>query len=323
MLDALRFVASAVAKKDFVPELTHFKIRGGRVTGFNGQIALSSPIDVDLNILPQARQLIDAIRACQGVISLSMTPSGRLTVRDDKFRAHIPCLAEDVAHFVEPEGETVDMGENFLPGLRAVAPVMGVDASRPWAMGVKLTKQSMVATNNVMLVEYWHGDNIPVDVVLPAAAVTELLRINEAPTRVQVTDNSISFWFEGDRWMRSQLLIGGSWPMERLEQIMSLEAANQTDLPENLGDQVEVLKAFLGERSTVYVTADAMATSPEESDGASVVIDLPGVPSMQAYHHKQLTLLAEVAKTIDWTNYPQPCMFRGERLRGAIIGQRL
>lgn len=323
MLDALRFVASAVAKKDFVPELTHFKIRGGRVTGFNGQIALSSPIDVDLNILPQARQLIDAIRACQGVISLSMTPSGRLTVRDDKFRAHIPCLAEDVAHFVEPEGETVNMGENFLPGLRAVAPVMGVDASRPWAMGVKLTKQSMVATNNVMLVEYWHGDNIPVDVVLPAAAVTELLRINEAPTRVQVTDNSISFWFEGDRWMRSQLLIGGSWPMERLEQIMSLEAANQTDLPENLGDQVEVLKAFLGERSTVYVTADAMATSPEESDGASVVIDLPGVPSMQAYHHKQLTLLAEVAKTIDWTNYPQPCMFRGERLRGAIIGQRL
>lgn len=322
MLDALRFVASAVAKKDFIPELTHFKISAGRVTGFNGQIALSSPIDVDLNIRPQARQLIDAIRACQGVISLSMTPSGRLTVRDDKFRAHINCLAEDVAHFVEPEGETIEMGANFLPGLKAVAPVMGVDASRPWAMGVKLSKQSMVATNNVMLVEYWHGDNIPIDVVLPAAAVTELLRIDEAPTRVQVTDNSISFWFGDDRWMRSQLLIGGSWPMDRLEQIMSMEASQQSALPENLGDQVETLKAFLGEKNTVFVTADAIATSPEEGDGASVVVELPGVPSMQAYHHKQLSLLAEVAQTIDWTNYPQPCMFRGDRLRGAIIGQR-
>jgi hypothetical protein len=31
MLDALKFVKGAVAKKDFVPELTHFRITGGRV----------------------------------------------------------------------------------------------------------------------------------------------------------------------------------------------------------------------------------------------------------------------------------------------------
>lgn len=325
MLDALRFVASAVAKKDFVPELTHFKIEAGRVTGFNGQIALSSPIDVDLDVRPQATQLINAIRSCEGVISLSMTPSGRLTVRDEKFRAHIPCLAEDTALFVSPEGETVTLGAGFMDGLRAVSPVMGVDASRPWAMGVKLAKQSMVATNNVMLVEYWHGDNIPLDVVLPAAAVNELLRINEAPQRVQVTENSISFWFEGDRWLRSQLLLGGAWPMDRLNAIMGMDANNPQPLPADLGDQVEALKAFLGERQTVYVAGDALSTSAEEGEGAAVTVELPGVGDMQAYHYKQLTLLAEVAETIDWSAYPQPCMFRGKggRLRGAIIGQRL
>jgi hypothetical protein len=323
MLDALRFVASAVAKKDFVPELTHFKIEAGRVTGFNGQIALSSPIDVDMDIRPQARQLIDAIRACAGVISLSMTPAGRLTVRDEKFRAHINCLAEDHGHFVLPQGEVVELGENFLPGLKALAPVMGIDASRPWSMGIRVGPQSMLATNNVMLAEYWHGDPFPLDVVIPAAAVTELLRIDEVPQRAQLTDSSISFWFKGERWMRTQLLLGGAWPVERLNEIMGLEAKDQQPLPTNLGEQVEVLKAFLGDRSTVFVTTDSLATSPAEGEGAAVSVELPGVTEMQAYHHKQLTLLAQVAKTIDWSNYPQPCMFRGDRLRGAIIGQRL
>lgn len=323
MLDALRFVASAVARKDFIPELTHFKIRDGRVTGFNGQIALSSPIDVDLNVQPQAVNLINAIRVCEGPISLAVTASGKLTVRTDKFKSHINCLPEDSSHFVYPEGETIEIGESFLDGIKAVAPIMGVDASRPWAMGIKLAANSMVATNNVMLVEYWHGSELPVDVVIPAAAVNELLRINEAPQRVQLTENSISFWFEGDRWMRTQLLLGGSWPMDRLNELLGGDAGNQTAIPENFAEQVETLKQFLGERGTVYLTPEGAATSKDDGEGTSVAIALPGIEGMQAYHHRQMTLLTEVADTIDWTNYPRPCMFRRGRLRGAIIGQRL
>lgn len=323
MLDALRFVASAVAKKDFVPELTHFKINAGRVTGFNGQIGLSSPIDVDLDIRPQAVPLIAAIRACEGAISLNMTPAGRLAVRSEKFKAFILCLQDEASTFVEPEGETVELGPNFMAGIKAVAPVMGVDASRQWAMGIKLSKQSMVATNNVMLVEYWHGDSIPVDVVIPAAAVNELLRIDEAPQRVQVTDNSISFWFEGERWLRSQLLLGGSWPMDRLSEIMDGDEGKQLAIPAELGEQVEKLKPFLNELQTLYLTCEGVATSHEEGVGSSVAVELPGIEDMQAYSYRQMLLLSEVAQTIDWTNYPRPCMFRADKMRGAIIGQRL
>lgn len=324
MLDALRFVASAVAKKDFVPELTHFKIKDGRVTGFNGQISLSSPIDVGLDIQPAAVSLIAAIRACPDTITLNMTAAGRLAVRSGAFKAFIPCLPDEPTHFVAPEGDTVELGENFLAGIKAVAPVMGVDASRPWAMGIKLAGASLVATNNVMVIEYWHGQEIPLDVVIPAAAINELLRIDEAPTRVQVTESSISFWFEGDRWMRSQILLGGSWPIERLNQIMSGDEGNQQALPVELKEQVETLKPFLGDKTTCFVTSEGISTAQiEGAEGAAIAIPLAGVTEMQAYSYRQLVLLAEVAKTIDWTNYPSPCMFRNERVRGAIIGQRL
>lgn len=323
MLDALRFVAAAVAKKDYVQDLTHFKIKHGRVTGFNGMMALSSDIDVDLDIQPHAGRLLAAIKACPGTISLNMTPTGKLAVKSGKFKSFVDCLPDESAYFVEPEGESIDLGPNFLAGIKAVSPAMGVDASRPWAMGVKLQKQSMFATNNVMLVEYWHGTDIPIDVVIPDVAVNELIRIDEPPTRVQVTENSISFWFSETRWLRTSLLEGGSWPTDRMEKVLSASDGDQLPFSEEFFEAVDTLKPFLEETGSLFLSPNLISTSRYDGEGSSVEITIPGVTEMQAYHHRQLALLSEVAKTIDWTAYPRPCMFRGERLRGALVGQRV
>ena len=43
MIDAVKFVQGAVAKKDYVAELTHFLIQDNRITGYNGIMGLSSP----------------------------------------------------------------------------------------------------------------------------------------------------------------------------------------------------------------------------------------------------------------------------------------
>lgn len=323
MLDALRFVAAAVAKKDYVPELTHFKIHDGRVTGFNGVLALSSDIDVDLDIRPHASKLLAAIRACQGTISLNMTPQGKLAVKSGAFKSFVDCLSDEAAEAMYPEGKIIDLGDKFLAGIKALAPAMGVDASRPWSMGIKLQRQSMFATNNVMLVEYWHGEDIPLDIVIPAVAVEELLRIGDAPTKIQVTENSISFWFSPTRWMKSVLLQGGMWPIDKMEAVLSSPDGSQIEFVPGFFEAVETLKPFLGESGALYVTPTAISTSQHDGEGTSVELAIPGVVGMQAYHYKQLSLLGSVARTIDWTAYPRPCMFRGELLRGAVVGQRV
>jgi hypothetical protein len=323
MLDALRFVATAVAKKDFVPALTHYKIKDGRVTGFNGVISLSSPIDVDLDILPHAQSLLAAIRACAGTISLNMTPTGKLAVKSGKFKSFVECLGQDDAIWVEPEGTVVELGPQFLPGIKAIAPAMGIDASRPWSMGIKLQRQSMFATNNVILTEYWHGAEIPFDVVIPSVAIDELLRIDENPTTVRVTENSIAFAFAGDRWLRSSLVVAAPWPTDQFEKIFGASTGPQLPFPPDFFEAVETLKPFISERGALFMSPSLIATSANDGEGASVEIEIPGVTDMQAYHHKNLELLGELATTIDWTPYPRPCGFRNERLRGAIVGQRV
>lgn len=324
MLDALRFVASAVARKDYVPALTHYKIVNGRVTGFNGILALSSDIDVDLEVMPHAAKFLAAIKACPDTIALNVTPAGKLAVKSGKFKSFVECLPTDTAAtFVEPEGDDIDLGPSFIEGIKLLQPAMGIDASRPWAMGIKLRGRSMFATNNIMLAEYYHGTSIPVDMVIPDLAIKELVRIGETPTRIQVAKSSISFWFGEKRWLRTNLLEGGSWPTDKLEQILSMSNGEQMPFPDDFATNLETIKPFLGEHDTVFLSPTAMMTSQYDGEGTTIETPMPQITEMQAYHHKQLILLAELAKTIDWTGYPRPCMFQGHMLRGAIVGQRL
>jgi hypothetical protein len=323
VLDALRFVSSAVARKDYVPELTHFKIKQGRVTGFNGRIALSSPIDVDLDVQPKADVLLDAVRACPDTIALNITPAGRLALKSGRFRAYVPCLPNEAAVFVEPEGETVEMGSSFLEGIKRVAPAMGIDASRPWCMGIKLDGEMLYATNNIILAKYWHGSPIPLDVIIPSTAIAELLRIDEPPTRVQVTDTSISFWFGGERWLRSQLIEPTTWPGEPIRKVLDQIPQSQSPLSEGFAEALETLKPFLNEHGTIYLDPNSISTSLSDGEGALIEIELPGVTRTQAYHHINLVLLTELAETIDWSTYPAPCIFEAERILGAIRGQKL
>jgi hypothetical protein len=324
MLDALRFVAASVAKKDYVQDLTHFRIVDGRVTGFNGVIALSSDIDVDLNVFPHAARMLAAIKACTETISLNVTPAGKLAIKSGKFKSFVDCLPFDnVANTPAPDGDSVELGPSFLPGIRALAPIMGIDASRPWSMGIRLQSQTMLATNNVMLGEYWHGVNTPLDVVIPDVCIRELLRIDEDPTRVQMTDHSISFWFGENRWLRSSLIEGSMWPMAKMDEILSGSTGEQTELDPAFFEAVDTLKVFLEDSGTLYLSADRIGTSKNDGEGTSIECPCTGQVDLQAYHHRQLALLGEVATTIDWTAYPRPCMFRGERLRGALVGQRV
>ena len=183
MLAELKFVQGAVAKKDFLPALTHFRIEDGRVRSFNGTLALSTPIQFDINCTPKAEPFIKAIQNCKETVTMTMTPAGRLGIKSGSFKAFIECVEEENYH-AEPEGEEFDIdGEALLKALQAVAPFIGDDASRPWSNGVLLKGQSAYATNNVMLVEYWTGTTFPIVCNVPKVAIREMLRIGEAPLR--------------------------------------------------------------------------------------------------------------------------------------------
>jgi DNA polymerase III sliding clamp (beta) subunit (PCNA family) len=316
MLAELRFVQGAVAKKDFLPALTHFAIDNGRVRGYNGALALCSPLPCDIACNPRADALVAAIGRCDDAISLSLTPAGRLSIKSGKFRALVDCVSGDTPH-VEPDGERQDFnGESLLVALKTLQPFIGDDASRPWSNGVLLRGSSAFATNNITIVEYWVGEPFPQEVNLPRACVKEMLRLGEPPIAIQLTENSVTFHYPGERWLRTQLL-ETSWP--DLSKVLDLQSSPSPVVPE-LFPALETLKPFVDKLGSVYLNPGVVTTSTEEEEGAT--FEVPGLEAEARFNVDMLMLLSPVAKMVDWSAYPGPCLFYGDRLRGAIVGMR-
>lgn len=315
MIEALKFVQGAVAKKDYQPALTHFRITEGRVVGYNGTIALSSPLNLDLTASPKAVPFVRAIERCTGKTTVvHLTPGGRLSLKSGKFQAFVECHEDsDLLDNIKPEGEGAEVPGIIMQAMKVLEPFMGVDASRPWSNGIMLRGQSAFATNNIVLAEYWLGQQVP-ELNIPSAAVREFIRIGEEPVAASLSSNNITFHYEGERWMRATLL-DADWP--NVTQLLDIGGDFQP-FPDGFFEAVDTLSPFVEQEGRIYFRGNKISTAPEGEAGAS--LEVTPLPERGAYHYKHLASLNGIATRIDFTQHPRPCPFQGERIRGVIIG---
>lgn len=265
--------------------------------------------------------MVAAILKCESTIALSLTPTGKLSIRSGPFKALIECVADDeVQHHVEPEGQHVNFdGAALLRGLQTVLPFVGNDMAvgRGWSAGVLLKGQCCYATNNVCVIEYWLGADFPLVVNIPKPAVVEMLRIGDPPTHAQVTPTSITFHYEDGRWVRTQLL-ETAWP--DIGELLTVEN-HALPIHPDLYNGLRSLKPFMNKLGQVYINEAFMHTHPDISEGSSY--DLPWPAGNCVFALEMLALLEGIATSADFSLYPAPSIFYGNNLRGAIIGMRL
>lgn len=318
MLESLRFVQGAVAKKDFSPALTHFRIQDGFVYGYNGRMSLCSPIDTKLNVSPKAEPFVRAISTCQSEPDLSITKAGKLAVKSGSFKAYIDCTSEPFPELI-PEGDQIEIDFDFLDILRKLLPFTSEDATRPWAQGVLLTGDTAYATNNVVLIEHRLPKRIPIDLNLPRYAIAELLRIGKAPSSIQINENNVTFFLGEGRWLKSQLF-ETKWPDAKTLLDTKIDAPGW-DVRDDFFAAVQSLAPFTDEYERLYVLKDRIATAEVDGDGAS--IELNNAPERAVFNIYQLLSLRGIAKTMALDKYPAPCPFTGDAIRGLLSGMRV
>ena len=313
MLAELKFVQGAIAKKDFVPYMTHFSILDGEVRSYNGMLTLSSPIPFNINCNPKADLLIKAINNCTETVALSISDAGRLKVQSGKFKSFIECFNEPVPE-MKPEGEISDInGTTLINALGKLYKFIGEDASRPWTNGVLLANGCAHATNNVTIVQHWLGFTLETPINIPKIAIREILRIKEIPETIQISDRSITLHYADKRWIKTQLL-DVSWP--DINKILDKDCT-----PEEINLEIfkglEVLKPFVDKNGAVYFHEGIISTSTDLTTSANYEIssEIEGT-----YNIEMLMLLKDIATKVDWDK--SPCLFFGDGLRGAIVGMR-
>jgi len=320
MLETLNFVKGAIARKDFVPTLNHYSIMDNVIQGSNGVVTISSPISIDFKASPKATVFHKAIEACDGVTSLTLTKTKRISVRSENFTALVECIDKEIPHYF-PSGEKVRLSDDFLDNVRLLAPFMAEDASRPWANGINFDGRNAYATNNVILVNVWMGEPFSKKITIPKMAVKELLRINELPTHYSIGEKEACFYYTGGRWLRTSLL-EKSWP--NVKELLNgatkvCKKSKFLDCDQIIG-VLQRLKPFTDDCGTVYFKNGLISTHGSTKEGAYFETEYKEERGL--YNLDQLITVCAKAKTLCLTTHPKPSPFYGDKLRGVVIGMR-
>lgn len=319
MLTNLKFAQGAIKKNNVSPELEYYQIRNGRVIGYNGYMALSSPIPLDIEAKPKADLFYKALDACGDTVTIDMTPGGRLYIKSGRFSAYVPCIDKEI-YEVSPQGELYEAPPGLAQAFKRMLPFISEDASRPWAMGLLIDQGCLTATNNIIIIQEWVGHKLPT-MNCPRFAVAELARIGRDPVGIQVSDSSITFHYDDGSWLFSQTL-GSEWPVDKMNAIMS-QPSEQKPLVPGFFSAVDDLAPFTSDNhfSGIYFNDGAM-TSASKGSQEGARIEIEGLSDGPIFHVKALQLLDGLITTVDWGLYPRPCIFYGKNIRGAIIGMR-
>lgn len=310
MIDALKFVQGAVAKTSSVPVFQHLRISNGRVTAYNSFIALSSPIDLDIEANPHAETFKRALTACDETAKFHVTKKGRLSVASGGFRALIEC-ATDYPE-IWPTGQRIPLEKGILETIRLLLPFVSENHQRPWANTIRFDGQTAYATNSIILAQVWLGYVFPLPIAIPLDACKEIVRIGEEPIALQVSGQALTLHYDGGRWLYAQAVLD-EWPdIGRV-----LDSADETQpVPDGLLDAVIKISPFADEAGRVYLLDDKIATSADNEHGASV--DVPGLIGGAIFNVDCLQTVLKIATSIDFSDEAQANLFFGDKLRGAI-----
>ena len=311
-IDALKFI-SAVTKETGQPNETHVHLQNGWVTAFNGVLAAGQKIQEDLFCAPNNQLMIEALSKCGEHLSITQLDNNRLSIKSEKFKAIVPCVDPIILQVPIPDAPLGEVTDKLKTAIEAVGVLADDKAAQVYRASVLMRSGSVVATTGTILFEFWHGIDLPT-IAIPKSFVQSLSKLSKRLTKFGFSQSSITFYFEDESWLRTQLY-ADQWP--NIEEILS-HKSNPWTLPQDFYKGLDAVAPFSIDE-TVYFKKDLMCSHSTEKEGATY--EVTGLPGGLVYSIKQLYLIKQYVKTIDFFVEGKFTYFFGDAIRGVIAGR--
>ena len=318
LLAALEFV-SCVSDKLGSPHETHVGLRNKWAIAFNGIVAAGCPIPDDIYCYPHTLLLLEALSKCSESYSLTQLDNSRLSIKSGKFKAVVPCLDPILMHDAQPDPLIVPASNKFKEAVDAVGVLASETSLQIVTASILMNGGSVIATNGKMLMEYWHGLDLPPNVPLPKEFVKALSKQKKNLTGFGFSGNSATFWFEDGCWLRTQLY-AEKWP--DVSRILNREA-NLWSIDPQFFNALDAVASF-SEDGNFYTRTNIICSHSD--DGVGAQHECNGVPNGVVYPIKQLKIIQSYVKKIDFcakglSNSSYCLVFEGDFMRGVISGR--
>lgn len=314
LFEELDFI-SVVFESKGNPSQQHACFNNGRLTASNGIISAGIKTDVDINARPHIMQLLEAIRNCPAEFAMTQIDEGRICVKADKFTANVNCLPEELAGYA-PDSPCAAISDGLKTGFDIIAP-FAVEGAKKIILGaVLLRKGSMISTDSIVILEAWHGLDLP-ELLLPKSFISAVMDCKKSVSKLGFSDNSVTFFHEDESWFKSALH-NETYP--NVDAILNVQS-NPVELPEGFYKALLAIEPF--SKGSVYFGDGCLQSHRDKNEGA--VYEVPGVQFGPCFNIKQLRRIESCITTIDFYSYNYAIFYgkvNGANVRGAIMGVR-
>lgn len=313
----IEWLDDALASKDVVMAMTHYRVKDNFMTATNGRIIAGHPCKVDGEFLVPGNELKQIFKRLAEEPKVSIK-DGKVNLRSGRFSGSLEIMPMEEWVFPElGKPEWVKFPSELLPILKDLRSFISDNAVHRWSLGVAVDKGWCYASNNIILAGAPFPGGKKTQALMPAWVIDFLLERAQGLKSWAVTENYMAFLWTNGAWMRSTL-IDDVFPERASEMIRAAPRGTQMinkqyadaviRVCELSEDYVSVYKDRVEGSSKRSLVREELKTEAPEG-GASL------------WSAKNLCLMMAVANQWSPALWPKPVPFRGTRVSGYIAGR--
>lgn len=320
LLAALKFVALAQHDVGTVYQ-THCRFtqmnNTGYVVAFDGILAAGHPVQEEIPICPHTHRLINALERVAGAVSMTALDTKQLAIKSDKFRALVSCIGDGDLTYAWPDPPQWPLNDAFKVAAN-IASTFNTEGGQTVMQASIVTRdQSLIGTTGLVVIEAWHGIPTPPGMIIPVSFVKALNKVTKPITRFGFSEGSLTVFFEGDAWLKTQLY------QEQFPNVDKVLAYTETAKPVPLAkDVIEGIKAVqpFAETPQVWLGNGKVHSHDDPEQGAA--FEAKNAVASVSLNSKNVLALADIITQIDYTGNDTVIPFFGDKVRGAFARYR-
>jgi DNA polymerase III sliding clamp (beta) subunit (PCNA family) len=278
----------------------------------------AAEVDFEDSFMVPAKEFYQAVTVLGEEDLKLKVVENKIVISKSRRRVTIETLNPEDFIYSMPAGDPLQVPRGFVPALKNVCKFMSEDRTKAWANAVRIKNGNVYATNNISVVcaacGSWAKD---VDITLPSWVVEYIVARNVELQYMSFVDNSVSFNWADNSWVRSTRLA-----TEMPDMVINL-TAQIVDVDFEI--TAEWREAF---EMVVLLSEDMMHICPDKITAgkghAKIEAEIKSpVEEITMWHPKYLSLVLQQATHFDPSNWPKACSWKGANCKGLVIGRKV
>ena len=313
LIAAMKFLAPAQSKTGTVNE-TFCNIANNWAAASNGVLTIATKIEEPLTACPQWALFLDALNRVSDDMTLTAISAGMLAVTSGDFRGVIPCAPADQVPIFGPDDPVAVIDDRIKAGFEAVLKVPNEQSTVAHKAGILLQANSIVATNGAIIFEYWHGIDLPPNLLIPKAAAQAVVKAGKPLARLGFSASSVTFWFEDQSFIKTQIF-ADRYP--EYQHVIGCDYSAMWPVPEKFFEAVATVANF-SENGNVYFKNGQIVSNPTDETPSFYRLDT--LPDGEGFNGKYIAMIDGRADRLLFgqSSNVSALFFVGNNLRGCI-----